>query len=114
MVNQEEEQLTGKIDSEEAQIMIVDDEESIVIFMKSALQDIGYNVTGCTDTEHAIEKIKNTIYDLIITDLNMPKISGVEFIKKAKKISPKTDLVVMTGFPSVETAVECMKNGASD
>jgi diguanylate cyclase (GGDEF)-like protein len=114
MVNQEEEQLTGKTNSEEAKIMIVDDEESIVMFMKSALQDHGYNVTGCTDPEQAIEKVKNTIYDLIITDLNMPKIPGVEFIKKAKKISPKTDLVVMTGFPSVETAVECMKNGASD
>jgi len=44
----------------------------------------------------------------------MPKLSGVEFVKKAKGISPRTDFVVMTGFPSVETAVECMKNGATD
>jgi diguanylate cyclase (GGDEF)-like protein len=114
MVNQEEKQLTGKTDSEEAQIMVVDDEEKIVEFMKIALQNRGHKVTGCTDPEHAIEKIKIEVYDLIITDLNMPRIPGVKFVKKVKKISPKTDVVVMTGFPSVETAVECMKNGASD
>lgn len=44
----------------------------------------------------------------------MPKLSGIEFVKVAKKISPETDLIVMTGFPSVESAVECMKHGAAD
>jgi diguanylate cyclase (GGDEF)-like protein len=114
MTNHEEEQLTGKTDAAEAKIMVVDDEEGIVLLMKSELEDHGYNVTGCTDPEQAIEKIKKVVYDLIIMDLKMPKISGVEFVKKAKEISPKTDIVVMTGFPSVETAVECMKNGAAD
>lgn len=114
MINQEEAQLTGKTDSEETQIMVVDDEENIVIYMKSELEDHGYSVTGCTDPEQAIEKIKKEVYDLIIIDLNMPRIPGVEFVKKAKEISPKTDLVVMTGFPAVETAVEFMKNGAAD
>ena len=114
MVNREETPLSGNTDSEGPRIMVVDDEKNIVEFMKIALQDHGYKVTGCTDSEHAIEKTKETAYDLIITDLNMPKIPGVEFVKKAKEISPKTDLVVMTGFPSVETAVKCMKNGASD
>ncbi len=114
MVNQEEKQLTGETNSEETQIMVVDDEESILEFMKSSLQNHGHKVTVCTDTEQAIENIKNAVYDLIITDLNMPKLPGVEFVKKAKEISPRTDLVVMTGYPSVETAVECMKNGAAD
>ncbi len=114
MKKQKGNQLTGKIASEEARILVVDDGEDIVSFMKRALQNHGHNVTACTDTEDAIENTKNTFYDLIITDLKMPKISGVEFVKMAKKISPNTDLIVMTGFPSVETAVECMKNGASD
>jgi diguanylate cyclase (GGDEF) domain len=114
MVNQEEKLLTEKIDSEEAQIMVVDDEEGILLLMESELQDHGYNVTCCADPEQAIEKIKKVVYDLIITDLNMPNIPGVKFVKKIKEISPKTDVVVMTGFPSVETSVECMKNGASD
>ena len=114
MANQEEKPLSVRVNSEEAQIMVVDDEKNIVEFITTALQNHGYKVTGCTDPEQAIETIKKVVYDLVITDLNMPKISGVEFVKRVKKISPKTDLVVMTGFPSVETAVECMKNGASD
>jgi diguanylate cyclase (GGDEF)-like protein len=114
MANQEEKLLPRETDSEETHIMIVDDEEGIVQFMKNALQDHGHKITVCTDTELAIEKIKNVVYDLVITDLKMPKLSGVEFVKRAKGISPRTDFVVMTGFPSVETAVECMKNGATD
>ena len=114
MANEEEKHLPRETDSEETHIMVVDGEESIVQFMKSALQDRGHKVTVCTDTGLAIEKIKNVVYDLIITDLKMPKLSGVEFVKKAKGISPRTDFVVMTEFPSVETAVECMKNGATD
>ncbi len=114
MVNQEEKQLTGKTDSEETHIMVIDDEKGILEFMKTALQNHGHKVTVCTYAELAIEKIKNVVYDLIITDLKMPKIPGVEFVSKAKEISPRTDIVVMTGFPSVETAVECMKNGATD
>ena len=114
LISQEEALSSENNDSDEPRIMVVDDEKNIVEFMKIALQDHGYKVTGCTDSEHAVEKIKKTVYDLIITDLNMPKIPGVEFVKKAKEISPKTDLVVMTGFPSVETAVKCMKNGATD
>ncbi len=114
MENQEEKQLAKEADTEDAQIMIVDDENSIVEFMTIALQDHGYKVTGCTDPEQAIEKIKTEVYDLIITDMNMPKIPGIKFVKKAKGISPKTDIIVMTGYPSVETAVESMKNGASD
>lgn len=108
MANQDERQITIETDPEETKIMVVDDEVSILKFMKHALQDNGYKVTVCSDAEYAIEEIKKEIYDLIITDLNMPKISGIEFVKKARKISPKTDLVVITGFPSVETAVQCM------
>lgn len=114
MVNQNDEYLPGEADTEETHIMVVDDKEDTVEFMKSALEDNGHKVTGCTDTELAMEKIKNIVYDIVITDLKMPKLSGVEFVKKAKGISPRTDFIVMTGFPSVETAVECMKNGAAD
>ena len=85
MVNQEEKQLTGETDSEETQIMVVDDEEGILKFMKGSLQNHGHKVTVCTDTE----QIKNAVYDLIITNLNMPKLSGVEFVKKAKGSLPE-------------------------
>ena len=114
MASQDEIQTNRKIDSEKTQIMIVDDEENILNFMKHALQDMGYKVTVFSDAENAIEEIKKETYDLVITDLMMPKLSGIEFVKMSKKISPETDVIVMTGFPSVESAVECMKLGATE
>ena len=114
MANQDEIQTNVKIDSDKTQIMIVDDEENILNLMQLALQNRGHEVTVCSDAENAIERIKKETYDLVITDLMMPKLSGIEFVKKAKEISPKTDLVVMTGYPTVETAVKCMKLGATD
>lgn len=114
MASLDEIQTNRKIDSEKTHIMIVDDEENILNFMKHALEDMGYKVTVYSDAENAIEEIKKEAYDLVITDLMMPKLSGTEFVKKAKKISPETDLIVMTGYPSVETAVKCMKLGATD
>jgi len=114
MANQDEIQTNGKIDSDKTQIMIVDDEKNILNLMKLALQNTGHKVAVCSDAESAIEELKKESYDLVITDLMMPKLSGTEFVKKAKEISPETDLVVMTGYPSVETAVKCMKLGAID
>jgi two-component system cell cycle response regulator len=114
MVNQNDGKITVETDSENTQIMIVDDEENILKLMQHSLQENGHNVAVFSDAEDAIEEIEKEAYDLIITDLKMPKLSGIEFVKKVKKISPKTDLVVMTGYPSVETAVECMKLGATD
>ena len=101
MANQDEAQTNGEIDSDKTQIMIVDDEENILNLMKLALHSMGHKVTVCSDAENAIEKIKKETYDLVITDLMMPKLSGTEFVKKAKEISPKTDLVIMTGYPTV-------------
>ena len=114
MANQHDERKTVETYSENTQIMIVDDEENILKVMQHSLQDKGHNVAVFSDAENAIEEIKKEAYDLIITDMKMPKLSGIELVKMAKKISPKTDLIVMTGYPSVETAVECMKHGASD
>ncbi len=114
MSNQDEAQANRKNDFEKTQIMIVDDEENILDFMKRALQDIGHKITVYSVAENAIEEIKKEAYDLVIIDLMMPKLPGTEFVKKAKEISPETDLVVMTGYPSVETAVKCIKLGATD
>ncbi len=101
-------------DSEKPRIMVVDDEESFLKAMKGVLETYGYIVSTCLNAQDAIDKLKEEIYELVITDLKMPGISGVEFVQKAKKISPNSFLVVMTGFPSVQTAVECMKLGAAD
>ncbi len=100
--------------SERSRIMIVDDEESFLKVLQGVLEVNGYIVTTCVNAFDAIEELKSEVYELVITDLKMPGLSGVEFVKKAKKISPNSYIVVMTGFPSVETAVKCMKLGATD
>ena len=114
MANQDDKRINVEAYSENTQIMIVDEEEEILKLMQHSLQDNGHNVAVFSDAENAIEEIKKEAYDLIITDLKMPKLSGIEFVKMVKTISPKTDLIVMTGYPSVEPAVECMKLGATD
>ena len=113
-VNQHGSQMTEETSPDKPRIMVIDDEEKILTPIKIALEHVGYEITTFLDVQNALDELKNEIYDLIITDLKMPNYSGVEFVKKAKKISPNSDLIIMTGFPSVETAVECMKLGAAD
>ncbi|KKL74839.1 hypothetical protein LCGC14_2060860, partial [marine sediment metagenome] len=113
-MNEHGRQMTIETDSDSPRIMVVDDEEKVLTPIKVALEHIGYEVITFLDAQNALDELKNEIYDLIITDLKMPKIPGIKFIKEAKKISPNSDLIVMTGFPSVETAVKCMKLGAAD
>ncbi|MCP5005482.1 MAG: diguanylate cyclase [Planctomycetes bacterium] len=100
--------------SKKTRIMLVDDEESFLKVLQSVLEIIGYRVTMCLNAFDAIEELRREVYELVVTDLKMPGLSGVEFVKKVKQISPNAYIVVMTGFPSVETAVRCMKLGASD
>jgi diguanylate cyclase (GGDEF)-like protein len=113
-VNQQDIQMTRETRSNSPRIMVIDGEEKILTSIKVALERIGYKVTIFQDVQNALDELKNEIYDLVITDLKMPVFPGIKFIKEAKKISPESDLIVMTGFPSVETAVKCMKLGAVD
>jgi diguanylate cyclase (GGDEF)-like protein len=113
-VNQQDRQMTEETNSNSPRIMVIDGEEKVLASIKIALEHIGYKVTTFQDAQNALDELKNEIYDLIITDLKMPIFPGIRFIKEAKKISPGSDLIVMTGFPSVETAVQCMKLGAAD
>ncbi len=113
-VNQQGIQVTEEANPNSPLIMVIDGEEKVLASIKVALEHIGYKVTAFQDAQNALDELENEIYDLIITDLKMPIFSGIRFIKEAKKISPGSDLIVMTGFPSVETAVKCMKLGAAD
>lgn len=114
MPNQNDSTIEVKTAPRKPQIMVVDGEEYILEHIKVTLEHYGYRVTTCLDGQKAIEELKKRSYDLVVTDLKMPNFSGTEFVKNAKEISPNSDLIVMTGFPSVETAVECMKLGAVD
>jgi DNA-binding NtrC family response regulator len=100
-------------------IMVVDDEKSMCEFMRIMLSKEGYDVRSDTSASHALETLdkiqqsKDKI-DLVISDLMMPEMSGIDLLTKAKSIDPELDFIVMTAFASVETAIEALKKGAFD
>jgi len=95
-------------------ILIVDDESNIRETLKLFLKDEGYNAEEASDGEEALSLLNQKDYDIVITDLNMPKIDGIELIKKGSSISPDTFFVVMTAYASVKTAIEALRLGAYD
>ncbi len=95
-------------------ILVVDDEEDIRILLREMLTHMGYRVTTASDGQEALEVIPQQQFDLILADIQMPRISGLELLNRIRKAFPLLPFVLITGFPSVDLAVEAMKQGASD
>jgi DNA-binding NtrC family response regulator len=96
-------------------ILIVDDEVSIrEIIQKNLSQMGGFNVETAQNGAEAIEKIEKEVFDLVLTDLKMPEMDGLELLKNIKGTRPEVMVILMTAFGSIETAVEAMKMGADD
>ncbi len=91
-------------------ILIVDDEEIIREFLSEVLED--YDITVACDGDEAIEKIKNKHFDLVITDLRMPKVPGEEVVKAAREQSEDTRVIVISGYSSLYTVSQSVNNGA--
>jgi two-component system response regulator PilR (NtrC family) len=95
-------------------ILVVDDEPSLREVLSIMLKRAGYFVTSVTDGEEAVELVQKEIFDLVITDLRMPKIDGMEVLKAVKSASPETVVLIITAFATADSAVEAMKHGAYD
>jgi len=95
-------------------ILVVDDEESMCKFMEIMLKKEGYQVITSQDAQSALERVKSEDYDLVIADLMMPEMSGLELLSRVKSVNPELDFMVMTAFASVDSAIEALKNGAFD
>lgn len=95
-------------------ILVVDDEESIREFLNIMLKKEGYEVTCVEDGQKADEMLKKKSFELVISDLQMPHITGLELLKIVKDNYPNTLFMLITAFGTTETAVEAMKNGAYD
>ena len=95
-------------------ILVADDEESIREFLDIMLRKEGYEVSLAEDGEKAIEILKKKAFDLVISDLQMPKVTGIELLKHVKEQSPDIVFMLITAFGTTETAVEAMKMGAYD
>jgi len=95
-------------------ILVVDDEKSMREILEIFLKNEGYSVSVANNGETATAEIKKDIYDLIITDMKMPKVSGLELLRNVKQIAPDSVVVIVTAFGTTESAVEAMKLGAYD
>jgi DNA-binding NtrC family response regulator len=95
-------------------ILILDDEESMNIWLKAGLKRKGYSIFTYTEPEEALKKIKNEKIDLFISDIRMPMMDGIDFLKKAKKINPDIKGILMTAFGSIEGVIEGFREGATD
>jgi two-component system, NtrC family, response regulator PilR len=95
-------------------ILVVDDEQSLRDVLSIMLKRAGYSVTSVNDGGQAVELVQKEIFDLVITDLRMPKIDGMEVLKAVKSASPETVVLIITAFATADSAVEAMKHGAYD
>lgn len=117
------ESLLGPSDSQESQglafsssarILVVDDEEGMREFLGILLQKEGYQVETAQSGEEALARLGKERFDLVITDLKMPRMSGIDVLNKIKERDPDVGVVLITAYASTETAVDAMKGGAFD
>ena len=97
-----------------SQILLIDDERHNREGLSLLLSSAGYKVQSVGSGEEALAVLKKTPFEVIITDLFLPGVSGIDILKKVKEESPFTNVILITGNASAETAVEAMKEGAFD
>ncbi len=95
-------------------IFVVDDERIIRVSLVDDLRDAGYKVREFSNARIALATMQEDMPDVVISDMKMPEMDGLEFIKKAKELDPDVYFIMMTAFSTVSTAVEAMKHGAYD
>jgi len=94
------------------QILIVDDEKDYCDVMEMIFSSHGYEVNTCSDGNEALEKMNSKSFDLVLTDLMMPNMDGTQLLTNIKRLYPKTEVIMMTAYGTIEKAVETMKQGA--
>ncbi len=97
-----------------AHILVLDDEVDAVMLLKRILEERGHRVFGFTDEEEAIKHARANSVDLAIIDIRLKKILGVEVLEELKKIDPNIRAMVLTGYPTLQTAQKALDLGASE
>lgn len=97
-----------------AKVLLVDDEEDFLSTLSERLVVRGLKVTAVTRGEDAVAKIDEQTYDLIVLDLAMPGIGGLEALKRIKQKQPDAEIIILSGQGSIKTSIEAMKLGAED
>jgi DNA-binding NtrC family response regulator len=95
-------------------VLVVDDDQDMRTLLRDVLEDRGYKVTLAPNGQEALKSLREGEYPVVLTDLRMKGIQGIELLAEIKRSFPDTNVILMTAFGSVETALEAMKHGASD
>jgi DNA-binding NtrC family response regulator len=99
---------------EAAKILVVDDERPILLLLKEALTQWGYAVTCAGSATEALELLRSEIFDALITDIRMPDMNGLDLLREVRKHDESIEVVMMTGYPTITSAVQALKEGAYD
>lgn len=100
--------------TEPPRVLAVDDEEVVCESIRRVLSGEGYEVKTTTSPRQGLELIRKELYDLLLLDIKMPELDGIELLKVARSVSPETEVIIVTGYATIETAVEAIKLGAFD
>src|SRR4051812_23558850 len=92
-------------------ILIIDDEKAIRKTLSEILSYEGYKIDEAADGEEGLKKLREKEFDVILCDIKMPKVDGIEFLEKSKDINGDTPIIMISGHGTIETAVEAVKKG---
>ncbi|PIQ95613.1 MAG: Fis family transcriptional regulator, partial [Nitrospinae bacterium CG11_big_fil_rev_8_21_14_0_20_56_8] len=95
-------------------VLVVDDEKSLRDLLTIMLENEGYEVKTAASGESAVRLVRETDFDLVLTDIRMKRSNGIDVLETVREVQPETPVVMMTAFASADTAVEAMKKGAYD
>lgn len=99
---------------QDVRVLVVDDEEETLDLISEYLNDKGMYVVTASNGADALRRFRSEMVSLVILDLNLPDINGIELLKKIMEVEPKTLVIMITGYGTIHDAVECMKLGAAD
>lgn len=102
------------VNGEDAHILVVDDEGAIRYSISKTLQRVGYQVHTAASGEEALEMMQRQDYDVVLTDIRMPGLTGVDLLARVKEQAPDAVVILLTGYASLETAIESLRLGAHD
>ena len=97
-----------------SRVLVVDDERDVVEALVRTLSRRGYEVEAAYTGEEGVEKAKKSKFDVVLLDINLPGLNGIQTLEQIKSFSPETEAVMITGYGSIETATESLKKGAYD
>jgi DNA-binding NtrC family response regulator len=106
-----EDQLTWTVPP---RVLAVDDEQVVCESIRRVLGEEGYNISTSTSSREGLELLRREHFDLLLLDIKMPEMDGIELLRAARDVSPETEVLIITGYATIETAVEAIKLGAFD